>query len=128
MVGTDSGFAITPYGEWHARELEIMVEYLGFTPGEALRSTTSVNSELLRDHEEVGRLAPGSYADITVVSADPIKDISVLQKRENIKDVYLSGSKVDLTPNEDPQTYQWEQSYRQWNDIYTRDRIAELAQ
>ena len=128
MVGTASGFAITPYGEWHARELEIMVEYLGFTPGEALRSTTSVNSELLRDHEEVGRLVPGSYADITVVSADPIKDISVLQKRENIKDVYLSGSKVDLTPNEDPQTYQWEQSYRQWNDIYTRDRVAELAQ
>ena len=127
MVGTDSGFAITPYGEWHARELEIMVEYLGFTPGEALRSTTSVNSQLLRDHEEVGRLTPGSYADITVVSADPIKDISVLQKRENIKDVYLSGSKVDLTPNEDPQTYQWEQSYRQWNDIYTRDRVAELA-
>ena len=128
MVRTDSGFAITPYGEWHARELEIMVEYLGFTPGEALKSTTSVNSELLRDHEEVGRLAAGSFADITVVSADPIKDISVLQKRENIKDVYLSGSKVNLTPNEDPQTYQWEHSYRQWNDIYTRDRVAELAQ
>ena len=128
MVGTDSGFAITPYGEWHARELEIMVEYLGFTPGEALKCTTSVNSELLRDHEEVGRLAAGSFADITVVSADPIKDISVLQKRENIKDVYLSGSKVNLTPNEDPQTYQWEHSYRQWNDIYTRDRVAELAQ
>ena len=63
-----------------------------------------------------------------MVSADPIKDISVLQKRENIKDVYLSGSKVNLTPSEDPQTYQWEHSYRQWNDIYTRDRVAELAQ
>ena len=26
MTGTDSGFAVTPYGEWHARELEIFVE------------------------------------------------------------------------------------------------------
>jgi imidazolonepropionase-like amidohydrolase len=128
MVGTDSGFAITPYGEWHARELEIMVEYLGFTPGEALRSTTSVNAQLLRENGEVGRLAPGSFADITVVSADPLKDITVLQKRENIKDVYLAGRKIDRTPPDETQTYQWEQSYRQWNDVYTRDRVAELTQ
>ena len=128
MVGTDSGFAITPYGEWHARELEIMVEYLGFTPGEALRSTTSVNAQLLREKDEVGRLAPGSFADITVVSADPLKDITALQKRENIKDVYLAGRKIDRTPPDEPQTYQWEQSYRQWNDVYTRDRVAELTQ
>jgi len=128
MVGTDSGFAITPYGEWHARELEIMVEYLGFTPGEALKCTTSVNAQLLRENVEVGRLAPGSFADITVVSADPLKDITVLQKRENIKDVYLGGRKIDRTPPDEPQTYQWEQSYRQWNDVYTRDRVAELTQ
>ena len=36
MAGTDSGFAVTPYGEWHARELEIFVNDLGFTPAEAL--------------------------------------------------------------------------------------------
>ncbi|MEE2969094.1 MAG: amidohydrolase family protein [Pseudomonadota bacterium] len=128
MVGTDSGFAITPYGEWHARELEIMVEHLGFTPGEALRCTTSVNAQLLRENEEVGRLAPGSFADITVVGASPLEDITALQKRENIKDVYLGGRKIDCTPSEDAQTYQWEQSYRQWNDVYTRDRVAELAE
>ena len=81
----------------------------------------------MREREDVGRLAPGSFADITVVGADPLEDITVLQKRENIKDVYLAGNKIDLTPSDDPQTYQWEQSYRQWNDIYTRDRVAELA-
>ncbi|HZQ60643.1 MAG TPA: amidohydrolase family protein, partial [Casimicrobiaceae bacterium] len=32
LVGTDTGFAVTPYGEWHAKELEIFVEHLGFTP------------------------------------------------------------------------------------------------
>jgi imidazolonepropionase-like amidohydrolase len=128
MVGTDSGFAITPYGEWHARELEVMVDYLGFTPGQALKCTTSGNARLLREQDAVGRLAPGAFADITVVSADPLKDIKVLQKRECIKDVYLAGEVVDRMPNGGAQTYQWEQSYRQWNDVYTRDRVAELAQ
>jgi imidazolonepropionase-like amidohydrolase len=127
MVGTDSGFAITPYGEWHARELEIMVEYLGFTPGEALRATTSGNAELLREGDDVGRLAPGSFADVTVVAANPLNDIKALQKRDKIKDVFLGGQKVDLTPFDEVKPYSWEQSHRQWNDTYTRDRIAELA-
>ena len=29
MCGTDSGFAVTPYGEWHAREIELFVTHLG---------------------------------------------------------------------------------------------------
>ena len=29
VLGTDSGFAITPYGEWHARELELLMNYAG---------------------------------------------------------------------------------------------------
>ncbi len=128
MVGTDSGFATTPYGEWHARELELMVEYLGFTPGEALRCTTSGNAELLREGEAVGRLAEGAFADITVVGKYPIANIKSLQERSNIKAVYLGGEAVDLEPVPEPEPYRWEQSYRQWNDLYTRERMAELAQ
>ena len=33
LTGTDTGFAVTPYGEWHASELELFVDDLGFTPG-----------------------------------------------------------------------------------------------
>ena len=58
MVGTDSGFAITPYGEWHAKELELMVDDLGFTPGEALKATTSGNSALLRASATVSAASP----------------------------------------------------------------------
>ena len=72
MVGTDSGFAVTPYGEWHARELEIMVEHLGFTAAEALRATTSANSGLLREGDAVGRIAAGAFADLTVVAENPL--------------------------------------------------------
>ena len=29
VLGTDSGFSVTPYGEWHARELELLMTYAG---------------------------------------------------------------------------------------------------
>src|SRR5207237_1396426 len=31
LTGTDTGFAVPPYGEWNARELELFVQDLGFT-------------------------------------------------------------------------------------------------
>ena len=127
MVGTDSGFAITPYGEWHAKELEIMVDYLGFSPGESLRATTSVNAGLLREGKNVGRVAAGALADLTVVRADPLQDIKSLQQRENIAAVYLGGKEIAVDPPGKVTTYQWEHSFRQWNETYTRDRVAELA-
>ncbi|MEE8290652.1 MAG: amidohydrolase family protein [Candidatus Tectomicrobia bacterium] len=127
MVGSDTGFAVTPYGEWHARELDIMVDYLGFTPAETLTCTTSVNAKLLREGDAVGQLAPGAYADITVVGANPLDDVTVLQKRGMIKDVYLGGERIDLEPSADAAPFAWEHSFRQWNDVYTRDRVAELV-
>jgi hypothetical protein len=125
--GEDSGFAITPYGEWHARELEIMVDLLGFTPGEALRCTTSENAKLLREGVNVGRVGEGAFADILVCGENPLKNIKCLQKKENIRLVYLGGKKVDLSPGSEVRPFQWEHSFRQWNDIYTRDRVAQLA-
>ncbi len=127
MVGTDSGFAVTPYGEWHARELEIMVEHLGFAPAEALRATTSGNSGLLREGDAVGRVAAGALADLTVVAENPLEDISSLMRPENITYVYLGGEEVDLAPMPEVQRYSWEQSFRQWGEVYTRQRVAELA-
>ena len=126
MVGTDSGFAVTPYGEWHARELEIMVEHLGFTPAEALRATTSGNSGLLREGDAVGRVAAGALADLTVVAENPLDDVASLQRPENITHVYLGGEAVDLTPMPEVRPYSWEQSFRQWSEVYTRERVAEL--
>lgn len=127
MVGTDSGFAVTPYGEWHARELEIMVEHIGFSPAQALRATTSVNSSLLREGDAVGRVAAGALADLTVVAENPLENISCLQRPENITHVYLGGDAVDLAPVPAARPYSWEQSFRQWDEVYTRERVAELA-
>src|SRR5690606_33794701 len=30
MSGSEAGFAVTPYGEWGAKELEAHVKYIGF--------------------------------------------------------------------------------------------------
>src|SRR6185369_14960538 len=53
MTGTDSGFAVTPYGEWHAREIEIFVNDLGFTPAAALRAATSVTAGFMAGGENL---------------------------------------------------------------------------
>src|SRR5260370_21038662 len=58
MAGTDSGFAVTPYGEWHARELEIYVNDLGFTPAEAPSAPTPTHPSFLSHGEPCGRPAP----------------------------------------------------------------------
>src|SRR5437899_1396701 len=79
MAGTDSGFAVTPYGEWHARELEHYVKYLGFSPAEALRCTTAGNTLLLKEGGKIGRLEAGCFADVVVVDGNPLQDIAVLQ-------------------------------------------------
>ncbi len=79
LVGTDTGFAVTPYGEWHARELEIFVKHLGFTPAEALKCATRNNSRFLKEKGAAGTLAVGQLADFVVLKSDPLKDIRVLQ-------------------------------------------------
>jgi len=37
LLGTDTGFATTPYGEWHAREMQLLVDYAGLSRLEAIK-------------------------------------------------------------------------------------------
>ena len=73
--GTDSG--VYPHG-MNARQFAKHVEH-GQTPIEAIRSATAVASELL-DWPEVGRIAPGCYADMIAVDGDPTDDITCLER------------------------------------------------
>src|SRR5690348_14317030 len=66
LTGTDSGFAVTPYGEWHAKELELFVSDLGFSPAAALRAATETNARFMRCGAEIGVLEPGRAADFIV--------------------------------------------------------------
>ena len=126
MVGTDSGFAVTPYGEWHARELEHYVKYLGFSPAEALRCTMAGNTLLLKEGGKIGRLEAGCLADAVAVDGNPLQDIAVLQDRSRFKAIFKSGELVKVSINENARRLSSEFSYQMWNDVYTQDRVVKI--
>jgi len=86
-MGTDAG----AFGHRHqAAELELLVE-AGFSPMQALVASTSSSAACLGMEDRVGTLAPGHYADLIVVSGDPLADIRILQDPERIKLVMKAG-------------------------------------
>jgi imidazolonepropionase-like amidohydrolase len=96
LCGSESGFALTPYGHWHARELEIFVNELGISPVEAIRCATKNNAVSMRLEGELGVVAVGYRADVLVVEGDPAADVRVLQDRTNLRAVISRGVPVDL--------------------------------
>jgi imidazolonepropionase-like amidohydrolase len=52
----------------------------GMSAMDAIKSATSRAAEMLDMKGEIGVLAPGAYADVIGVSADPLKDITALGK------------------------------------------------
>ena len=97
LCGSESGFALTPYGHWHARELEVFVNELGLTPTEAITCTTKNNAIAMRMDGELGIVAEGYRADVIVVDGDPSRDVTVLQDRSKLRAVISRGASVDLT-------------------------------
>ena len=96
LTGTDSGFAVTPYGEWHAKELELFVADLGFSPAGALRAATEINARFIGAGGEIGVLEPGRVADFTVWDGSPLSDIRLLQDRRRLRAVYIAGRKLEI--------------------------------
>ena len=75
--GTDvGGYAWT---ENQAKEFVYMVRY-GMTPMQAIQSATIVAADLLERSNDMGAIEPGKYADIIAVAADPLRDISELER------------------------------------------------
>ena len=97
LCGSESGFALTPYGHWHARELEVFVNELGLTPVEAIKCATMSNAIAMNAPDELGVIEPGRWADVLVVDGNPAADVTVLQDRSNLKAVISRGQPVDLT-------------------------------
>lgn len=96
LCGSESGFALTPYGHWHARELEVFVQELGLTPVEAITCATRNNAIAMRKIGEIGVVAEGYLADVLVVGGDVSGDVTVLQDRANLRAVISRGAQVDL--------------------------------
>jgi imidazolonepropionase-like amidohydrolase len=97
LCGSESGFALTPYGHWHGRELEIFVNELGLSPLEAITCATRNGAWAMRMEGELGTLEVGRKADVLVVDGDPLADIRVLNDRRRLAAVVSRGEQVDLT-------------------------------
>jgi imidazolonepropionase-like amidohydrolase len=97
LCGSESGFALTPYGHWHARELEVFVNELGLSPLEVITCATRNNSIAMRMQGEIGVVAVGYRADVIVVDGDPSLDVTILQDRSRLRAVVSRGRMVDLS-------------------------------
>lgn len=127
MTGSDSGFAITPYGEWHAREIEILVDWLGLTPAQALRAATSVSAKMMPAHQAVGALEVGRRADFIRVDGSPLDNVAILQERKNIYGVYLGGRRVEAqVPGYDPNRVSDFNTVK-WSELHTRQRAVDMG-
>ncbi|MBO9378446.1 amidohydrolase family protein [Sphingomonas histidinilytica] len=78
--GTDAG--VYPHG-LNARQFKYMVRY-GMTPMQAIQAATVTAAELLGWSADVGAVAPGHYADMVAVKADPIADIAALERIDHV--------------------------------------------
>jgi len=126
LTGTDTGFAVTPYGEWNARELELFVEDLGFTPAAALRAATEVNAGFMTEGDRIGALATGRAADFIVLDASPLADIRVLQDQSRLQAVYIAGKEIRIADRSYDPRQVTDFALSNWTDLYTRERVAEL--
>jgi len=74
--GTDMG--VGAHGQ-NAREFALMVE-AGVSPADAIKAATIGSAELLDIPDLVGTIAAGKSADIIAVAADPLADVTELER------------------------------------------------
>ncbi|MEO1223617.1 MAG: amidohydrolase family protein [Pseudomonadota bacterium] len=98
LTGSESGFSLVPYGDWHYRELEVFVKYFGMSPLEAIQCGTQKSAFGIKMAGEVGVIAPGYRADIICVTGKVEEDLSLLGNPDNITTVMIDGVEKDLSP------------------------------
>jgi imidazolonepropionase-like amidohydrolase len=126
MAGTDSGFAVTPYGEWHAREIELLANDVGLSSAEALCAATRTNAGFLADGARLGRVEVGCHADFIALDGSPLEDLSMLLDKSRILAVYLGGKLMALPDRSYDPRQVTDAVQVNWSDIYTQARVAEL--
>ena len=78
--GTDAG--VYPHG-LNARQFRYMVAN-GMSPLEAIRAATINAAQVIGHDKELGRIAPGSLADIIAVEGDPLANVTALERMAGV--------------------------------------------
>jgi imidazolonepropionase-like amidohydrolase len=67
---------------------------VGFTPFEALRTSTTTPFEYLGENDRAGAIAVGQHSDLLLVDSNPLEDISVTTR---IAGVLMRGRWIGKT-------------------------------
>ncbi len=98
LTGSEAGFSMVPYGDWHYREMEVFMKYFGLSALEAIQCATQKGAFALRMDGETGVIAPGYQADIICVKGKVEDNIASLGDPDNITTVMIAGVEKDLSP------------------------------
>jgi imidazolonepropionase-like amidohydrolase len=90
LPGGDYGFPWNPVGR-NTRDLQLFVDWFGFTPAEALRAATQYGGQIMDMGDELGLIRPGYLADLVLVDGNPLDDISMIQDRDRLVVIMKDG-------------------------------------
>ena len=91
LPGGDYGFAVAPIGA-NARDIELFVQLLGFSPMEAIIAATRSGAQIMDMSEQIGVIKKGFLADLLIVDGDPIEDVAILHEEQNLLAVMKGGT------------------------------------
>ncbi|NND32321.1 MAG: amidohydrolase family protein [Saprospiraceae bacterium] len=91
VTGSHTSGWYADYGWAYQREMELLVES-GLTPMEVIQSSTILNARYFRSESRIGSIEVGKLADLLILDANPLDDISNMRK---ISRVMLNGVWVE---------------------------------
>ncbi len=124
LCGTESGFSVTPYGEWHYRELEVFVKHLGLSPLQAIRCATQYGALAIRLKDKTGTIEAGRLADLLLIDGDPSKDVTVIGRRDKLRMVMLGGKSIELDRTEPQRTALPEWRVHEFGSILSKEVVS----
>jgi imidazolonepropionase-like amidohydrolase len=90
LPGGDYGLIWNPNGT-DARDIEHFVKLVGLSPMDAILSATKLGGEIMGMGDELGQVREGYLADLLIVDGDPLKDVAILQDKDNFLMIMKDG-------------------------------------
>ncbi len=91
LIGGDYGFAQSPQGT-NARDLKHFVDFLGYSPNEALQCGTRNGGEVMGLKGKLGQVKEGYIADLLLVDGNPLDDLDIMVHEKNLLVIMKDGA------------------------------------